>query len=120
MHKWTDEDHELVKILTAQGLTVAQIALETGLTPGGIKRSRVVNRLTATKSESTTQQAGAEGSEVLRLRVQLEQLQQELLQLRAQLEPLQKDFEIRERARLRRLEEQESENPGGLKLNIRR
>lgn len=114
MHKWTEEDHELVKILTAQGLTVAQIATETGLTPGGIKRSRAVNRLTATK---TTQQAGAEGSEVLQLREQLQQLQQELVQLREQLQPLQKDFEIRERARLRRLEEQE---PGGFVLHIKR
>ena len=44
MYKWTDEDHELVKILTAQGLTVAQISNETGLSVGGIKRSRVINR----------------------------------------------------------------------------
>lgn len=44
MYKWTDEDHELVKILTAQGLTVAQISNETGLSVGGIKRSRAINR----------------------------------------------------------------------------
>ena len=44
MYKWTDEDHELVKILTAQGLTVAQISSETGLSVGGIKRSRAINR----------------------------------------------------------------------------
>ena len=44
MYKWTDDDHELVQILTAQGLTVAQISNETGLSVGGIKRSRAVNR----------------------------------------------------------------------------
>jgi hypothetical protein len=49
MYKWTHEDHELVERLTAEGLTVAQISNETGLTVGGIKRSRAVNRLTAAK-----------------------------------------------------------------------
>ena len=72
------------------------------------------------KSENKAQQAGAEGSEVLQLRDQLQQLQQELVQLREELQPLQKDFETRERARLRRLEELESENPGGLKFHIKR
>lgn len=117
MHKWTQEDHEVVKILTAEGLTVAQIAQETGLSPGGIRRSRAINRLIAT---NTTQQAGASGSELLQLRQELETLRQELetlrqehAELREQLVPLQKEWE---RARLRRLEEQERENPGGFKF----
>lgn len=110
MHKWTQEDHEVVKILTAAGLTVAEIAQETGLSPGGIKRSRAVNRLTAT---NTTQQAGASGSELLQLQQKLEALQQELSELREQIAPMQKEWE---RARLRRLEEQEQENPSGFKF----
>lgn len=44
MYRWTEDDHNLVQLLTAQGLTVAQIASETGLSVGGIKRSRTVSR----------------------------------------------------------------------------
>lgn len=75
MYKWTDEDHELVKILTAQGLTVAQISSETGLSVGGIKRSRAVNRLTAANSDPKPQQIVASGDELLQLRQRVEKLE---------------------------------------------
>lgn len=76
MYKWTDEDHELVQILSAQGLTVAQISSETGLSVGGVKRSRAVNRgypqLTA---DPKPQQPVAESQELLQLRVRVEKLE---------------------------------------------
>ena len=47
--KWTDEDHELVRILTEDGWSVEEISADTGLSVGSIKRSR---RLSADKKLS--------------------------------------------------------------------
>ena len=79
MYKWTDEDHELVKILTAQGLTVAQISNETGLSVGGIKRSRAVNRgqLSDPKAQQVEDNRGQEDNR--------DQLQARVAQLEAEL-----------------------------------
>ena len=70
MYKWTDEDHELVKILTAQGLTVAQISSETGLSV--IKRSRaiILNNL--------AQQVEDNRDELLQLKSKISELEAEL------------------------------------------
>ena len=40
MHKWTNEDHELVATLTKEGWTVEEIANEFGYSVGSIKLSR--------------------------------------------------------------------------------
>lgn len=92
MYKWTDEDHELVKILTAQGLTVAQISSETGLSVGGIKRSRAINRgqLSDPKAQQVEDNLGSpnnRGQEDNRgqLLARVAQLEAQLAQL-AQLE----------------------------------
>ena len=79
MYKWTDEDHELVKILTAQGLTVAQISNETGLSVGGIKRSRAINRgqLSDPKAQQVEDNLGSPGNRG--------QLEAELAQLKVEL-----------------------------------
>ena len=108
MAKYTEQDKTDALYLLREGFTAREVYEHTGIPIGTLNRWRF---------EVSTQQAGAEGSEVLRLRDQLEQLQQELLLLREQLQPLQKDFETRERARLRRLEEQDT---GGLKLHVKR
>lgn len=89
MYKWTDEDHELVKILTAQGLTVAQISNETGLSVGGIKRSRAINRgqLPDPKAQQVEDNLGSSGTlgqlqaRVAQLEGQLAQLEDELAEI---------------------------------------
>lgn len=79
MYKWTDEDHELVQIFTAQGMTVEQIS---GLSVGSIKRSRAVNRGSSVNriSADNSQHAkpGASGTEVAQLRVQIAELKARL------------------------------------------
>lgn len=80
-HKWTDDDHALVAELTDLGYTVEAIAEETGLSVGGIKRSRslrLAKQKEQQKEQQTQQQAGAEGSELLQLRKQVLELEAKL------------------------------------------
>lgn len=93
MYKWTDEDHELVKILTAQGLTVAQISDETGLTVGSIKRSRTINRITAANLLTNKPQSD------------------ELIQLRVRIEELEKYISKLERAKAKRQDYEDADKP---------
>lgn len=76
MYKWTDDDHELVKILTAQGLTVAQISNETGLSVGGIKRSRAINRgqLSDPKAQQVEDNRGQLEAELAQLKAELAEI----------------------------------------------
>ncbi len=59
-HKWTTEDHQLVKKLTGQGLTVIQISEVTGLSVGGIKRSRTVNQISGYPDSETDNRINGE------------------------------------------------------------
>lgn len=81
-HKWTDDDHALVAELTDQGYTVEAISEETGLSIGGIKRSRSLRqakqREEIKEQQQTQQQPGAEGSELLQLRELVLELEDKL------------------------------------------
>ena len=100
MYKWTDEDHELVKILTAQGLTVAQISSETGLSVGGIKRSRAINRgqQSDPKAQQVEDNRGQEDNrdEILNLRNEIAELRAELAEI-SKWVALKKKAEAKER-----------------------
>lgn len=104
MAKYTEQDKTDALCLLREGFTAREIYEYTGIPIGTLNRWRF---------EASTQQAGASGSELLQLRQKLEALQQELSELREQIAPMQKEWE---RARLRRLEEQEQENPSGFKF----